>query len=54
LNHISGLNHNSGSRPALAAGGCGRGVRFCVLFIQRGREKSAKGAYLEVSASSKH
>jgi hypothetical protein len=32
-------------------GSCG--VVFCVLFIQRGGEKSAKGAYLEVSASSK-
>jgi hypothetical protein len=30
------------------------GVVFCVLFIQRGREKSAKGAYLEISSSSKH
>jgi hypothetical protein len=29
-------------------------VVFCALFIQRGREKSAKGAYLEISASSKH
>jgi hypothetical protein len=30
------------------------GLFFCVLFIQRGREKSAKGAYLEISSSSKH
>jgi hypothetical protein len=30
------------------------GVVFCVLFTQRGREKSAKGAYLEISSSSKH
>jgi hypothetical protein len=30
------------------------GVVFCVLFTQRGRGKSAKGAYPEISASSKH
>ena len=34
------------------AGSCG--VVFCVLFIQCGREKSSKGAYLEISSSSKH
>jgi hypothetical protein len=30
------------------------GGAFCVLFIQRGREKPSKGAYLEISSSSKH
>ena len=30
------------------------GVVICVLFIQRGCEKSAKRAYLEISSSSKH
>ena len=30
------------------------GAVFCVLFIHRGRKKSANGAYLEMSSSSKH
>ena len=33
---------------------CCNALLFCVLFIQRGREKSAKGAYLEIRSSSKH
>jgi hypothetical protein len=49
---------DSGARPRSAAhhrvGQGVVGVVFCVLCIQRGREKSAKGTYLEISSSSKH
>jgi hypothetical protein len=37
------------ARPGLFFEGC-----FCMLFIQRGREKSAKGTYPEIISSSKH
>jgi hypothetical protein len=44
-----------GAGRAVAARSAGSvRVVFCVLFIQRGRKKSAKGAYLETSSSSKH
>ena len=36
--------------PSVGQGVCG-GCFLCVLFIQRGREKSAKGAYLEISST---
>jgi hypothetical protein len=41
------------ARHSAPCGGTGYilGGVFCVLFIQRGREKSAKGAYLEITFS---
>jgi hypothetical protein len=45
-------------RACLGGRGLGselRGLVFvCALFIQRGREKSAEGAYLEIRSSPKH